>query len=37
MGTDLPRQKNTSIPKQINFVGKLEEKDGVTMSFVSKR
>ena len=30
---DLSRQKDTSIPEQINFVGKLEEDDGATMFF----
>ena len=27
IGIDLSRQTNTSIPQQINFVGKLEEDD----------
>ena len=35
IGIDLSRRKNTSIPKQINFVGKLEEDDGATMFFLS--
>ena len=30
IGTDLSREKNTSIPQQINFVGKLEEQVCVT-------
>ena len=30
IATDLSRQKNTSIPWQINFTGKLEEDDGAT-------
>ena len=30
-GIDLSRQTNTNIPQQINFTGKLEEDDGVTM------
>ena len=33
IGIDLSRQKDTSIPEQINFVGKLEEDDGATMFF----
>ena len=37
IGIDLPRIKNTSIPPQIIFIGKLEEDDGVTMSFVSEK
>ena len=31
IGIDLSRQKNASIPQQINFVGKLKEDDGATM------
>ena len=31
IGIDLSRQTNTSIPQQINFIGKLEEDDGATM------
>ena len=31
IGIDLPRQRNTSIPQQINFIGKLVEDDGATM------
>ena len=31
IGIDLSRQTNTNIPQQINFTGKLEEDDGVTM------
>ena len=30
-------KKNTSIPQQINFVGKLEEDDGATMFFVVEK
>ena len=37
IGIDLSRQKNTSIPQQINFTGKLEEYDGATTSFVSEK
>ena len=28
IGINLSRQTNTTIPQQINFVGKLEEDDG---------
>ena len=35
--TDLSRQTNTSVPQQINFVGKLEEDDSATMLFVSEK
>ena len=31
IGIDLSRQRNTFIPQQINFVGKLEEDNGATM------
>ena len=34
-GIDLLRQTRTSIPQQINFTGKLEEDDGVTMFFTT--
>ena len=34
---DLSRQTNTSIPQQINFVGKLEKADGVTMFFIAEK
>ena len=33
---DLSRQRNTSIPQQINFVGKLEN-DGAVMIFVAEK
>ena len=33
IGIDLWRQTNTSIPQQIDFIGKLEEYDGATMFF----
>ena len=33
IGIDLSRPKNTSIPQQSNFLGKLEEDDGATMFF----
>ena len=35
-GIDLPRQTNTSIPQQINFVGKVEE-DGFLLVNSSKK
>ena len=34
---NLSRETNTSIPQQINYVGKLEEDDDVTMFFVSEK
>ena len=34
-GIDLSRQTNTSIPQQINFVGKLEEDDGAVIFFIA--
>ena len=37
IGIDLSRQTYTSIPQQINFVGKIEEDDGATMFFVSEK
>ena len=37
IGIDLSRQTNTSIPQQINFVGKLEEDDGATMFFIAEK
>ena len=30
---DLSRQMSTSIPQQINFIGKLKEDNGATMIF----
>ena len=36
IGIDLSRQIYTSIPQQINFVGKLED-DGMTMFFIAKK
>ena len=35
-GVDLSRQTNTSIPQQINFVGKLEDDDA-TMFFIAEK
>ena len=37
IGKDLSRQTSTSIPQQINFVGKLEEDDGAKMFFISEK
>ena len=37
IGKDLSRQKNTSIPQQIGFVGKLEEDNGATVFFAAKK
>ena len=34
IGTDFSSQTNAMILQQVNFVGKLEEDDGVTMFFV---
>ena len=31
----MPREANTNIPQRNNFVGKLEENDGVTRFFFS--
>ena len=35
IGIDMPREANTNIPQRNNFVGKLEENDGVTRVFFS--
>ena len=37
IGIDLSNQTNTSIPQQINFVGKSEKDDGVTMFFIAEK
>ena len=37
IGKDLSRQKNTSNPQQIGFVGKLEEDNGATVFFAAKK
>ena len=37
IGIDLSRQTNTSIPQKINFARKLEELDGVTISFIAEK
>ena len=34
IGTDLSRQKNTNIPQQISFTGKLEKKMMVQQCFL---
>ena len=33
----LSRQTNMSIPQKINFKGKIEEDDGVTMLFIAEK
>ena len=37
IGIDLPRQVNTSIPLQINFIGKSDENDSATMLFIVEK
>ena len=37
IGIDLSRQTNTTIPQQINFIGKLEEDSGATMFFIAEK
>ena len=37
IGIDLSRQKNTSTPQQISFVGKLEDDDCATMFFIAEK
>ena len=37
IGLYLSRQINTSIPQQINFVGKLEEDDGTAMFIITEK
>ena len=37
IGIGLSRQANTSIPQQVNFVGKLEEYDCETMFFIVEK
>ena len=34
---DLSRKANSNIPQQINFIGKLEEDEGGTMSFITEK
>ena len=37
IGIDLSRQTNTSIPKQIHFIGKLEDNDSTVLFIAEKR
>ena len=37
IGIDLSRQTNPTIPQQINFIGKVEEDDDVTMLFIPEK
>ena len=37
IGIDLSRQRNTRFPQQIEFEGKLEEDDGVTMFSIAEK
>ena len=37
IGIDLSRQIITSIPQQINFIGKLGEDDGATIFFIAEK
>ena len=37
IGTDLSRQKNTNIPQQINFTGKLQLKIADKMFFIAEK
>ena len=37
IGIDLWRQTNVINPQQINFLGKLEKDDGVTMFFIVEK
>ena len=37
IGIDLSRQTNTTISQEINFVEKLEEDDGPTMTFIAEK
>ena len=36
IGIDLSRQKNMSVPQQIDLTGKLEEDDGAITFFIGK-
>ena len=36
IGIDLPKQRNTNIPQQINFTRKLED-DGSIMFFIAEK
>ena len=37
IGIDLSMETNTSIPQQINFIGKLERDDDVRMFFIPEK
>ena len=37
IGKDLSRQTNTSISQHINFVGNLEQDNGVTVFFIAEK
>ena len=37
IGIDLSRQKNKSIPQQINWIGKGEEDDDATLFFIAEK
>ena len=37
IGIDFSRQTNTSITQKINFIGKLEEDEGVKMFFMAEK
>ena len=37
IGINLSRQRDTNIPQQINFTGKLEENDGPAMIFIGEK
>ena len=37
IGIDLPRQVNTSIPLQINFIGNSDENNSATMFFIVEK
>ena len=37
IGIDVSIHANTSIPQQINFVGKLEKGDDATMFFIAEK
>ena len=37
IGMDSSKQSNTNISQQTNFLGELEEDDGVTMYFIAEK
>ena len=37
IGIHLSRQKNTNIPQQINFTGKLGEDNGAALFFIAEK